>query len=202
MGRKKRSVRSSSKSNKPFWSWLSWSWNIVIFVSVIVGLGSIFSFLPRLDVSPGPDYAYVTNPIDASLSLTNNGYFTITVDNVSTLIYDLVAEGGTTVTGLTFVYKGNSTLRRGESSDFTPIEMPIWEREPHTPLHVVRADFLVITKYRQWGWPVAVEKRIRFNAKRRGDGSWIWYRPSLTSMDRVINPSTRVEYKPNEKSPP
>jgi hypothetical protein len=173
------------------WSWLSLPWTIVISVSVLVSLGSIFYFLPRLDITAGPGYASVNDPLTAPLSLSNNGYLPVYPARVSAYVYSWSNVSGNNVAGISIDYSGGGTLKRGETAEFIPDQLL------GMPHKVIAADFLVIVRYYQWGWRWPLEKRIRFRAKRGTRDQWEWYRPFMTDIDRNAKPRTHLVVKPS-----
>jgi len=164
-----------------FWKWIG-------VLSILCGLTGISYFWPRLDVAPASGYESVNDPMEAALSLTNNGYLTIYPEKVSCLIYDW--SGGFHITGVTFDYVGEGTLQSGRTVDY------VRETAFRSAVKVTSANFLVIVKYYQWGWPWSLEKRYPFKANRRQDGLWVWRRPYLSWIDRHIHPGTRIIFEP------
>jgi hypothetical protein len=184
---RRRRARPSRKA-KTSGSWLSWlspPWRIAIIVSTLLGLGGIFTFLPRLDIAPGPGYASVNDPLTAPLSLSNNGYLPIYLDRVSSYVNDWKNTAGNYATGFSIEYLGRGTLERGETAEF------IHDKFFGMTAKVIAADFVVTVRYYQWGWRWPLEKRIRFTAKRGENDRWEWYRPFMTDFDRKAKPLTR-----------
>jgi hypothetical protein len=166
-------------------------WKTIVSLSIVCGLTGVFYLWPRLDVAPASGYESANDPMDAALSLTNSGSLTIYPEKVSCLISDYNWRSGFRVTGLTFDYLGGGTLEPGQTVDY--VRQTAFEGPGEK---VISADFIIIVKYHQWGWPWSLEKRYRFKAHRREDGLWVWRRPYLSWIDRHIRPNSRILYEP------
>jgi hypothetical protein len=163
-------------------------------------LGGIFYLLPSLTVSAGPGSETITNPIYSRLSIHNAGYLTIYPKDVTTYISyceytnqpnDPSIEPGS-ISGIAIRYSGKGDIPRGETIEFTP--------EPQLLLpdvkKVLKAEFLVITSYRQWGWPKLLEKRNKFKVVKNAGDRWEWMRLPLNDIEKRGIPATIIRVGP------
>jgi len=151
---------------------------VLLFVFTIIG--GIFYLVPRLNIAPGA-HGSTDNPLSVPLTLTNNGYLTVTIGDVSTSVDKFVTDRNNSLIRVILQYRGTGTLKAGESADFSPQKIIDFPDQK-----TVSADFVVVVEYHQQFWPTALRKRVRFRVTPDASGALQWLRPFLTDEDRKL----------------